>query len=151
MDTKGGGGEAWQKNPVLRAGQYWPPTTELKGQWRLFEHSRTSYLLGFVTSSAFCNKAWQFSLAVLAGDWAPCTQVRVITDVCSVLHAPWVGGNFKALTLEVPGTASQEPKYFHAAIRQPGALRWLGRERVCLDTPPPAGWNSCISPPGWLG
>lgn len=83
MDIKGGGGEAWQKHPVLRAGQYWPPTTELKGQWRLFECSRTSYLLGFVTSSAFCTKAWQFSLAVLAGDWAPCTQVRVITDVCS--------------------------------------------------------------------
>lgn len=77
---RGGGGEAWQKHPVLGAGQYRPPTTELKGQVRLFERSRTLYLLGFVTALAFCTKAWQFSLAVLAGDWAPCTQARVIND-----------------------------------------------------------------------
>lgn len=81
------------------------PTTELKGQGRLFERSRISYLLGFVTASAFCAKAWQVSPAVLAGDWAPCTQARVITRVVSRhrgrasvhprllssdVHIPWV-------------------------------------------------------------
>lgn len=91
MDTAGQGGEAWQKHPVLRAGQYWPPTTELKGQWRWFERYRTLYFPGFVTALAFCTKAWQFSLAVLAGDWAPCTQARMITDVCSAQMCTHLG------------------------------------------------------------
>ena len=166
MDTAGGGGEAWKKHPVFGAGQYRPPTTELKGQGRLFERSRISYLLGFVIASAFCAKAWQFSLAVLASDWAPCTQARVISvewcpgteeeqvpvPVCSAQTCMYLGsGNFRALTSEVPGTTSPEPKYFQTAIRQPGALQWLRHERVCLGMPPPAGWSSCVSPPGWLG